>query len=68
MKIRLNNEIILIDANQISVQGLLDNHQLTNRKGLAVAVNETVIPRSSWQDHQILENDNILIITATQGG
>lgn len=68
MTIRLNNEMITIDANEISVHGLLELHQMSERKGLAVAVNDSVIPKSNWQEHHVLDNDNILIITATQGG
>lgn len=36
--------------------------------GLAVAVNNHVIPKKQWEETLLTENDNILIITATQGG
>ena len=36
--------------------------------GLAVALNETVVPRSQWDKIQLNQNDNLLIIQATQGG
>ena len=35
--------------------------------GVAVAVNEAVVPRSGW-DRQIAEGDVIDILTAVQGG
>ncbi|MCZ8286210.1 MAG: sulfur carrier protein ThiS [Bacteroidia bacterium] len=38
------------------------------QKGIAVAVNDTVIPRATWGWHAVQSNDNILIIKATQGG
>jgi sulfur carrier protein len=37
-------------------------------KGIAVAVNTTVVPRLKWESFIINENDRILIIKATQGG
>lgn len=36
--------------------------------GIAVALNEQVIPRPQWPATPIVDQDNILIITATQGG
>lgn len=38
------------------------------QKGIAVAVNDTVVPKSQWGNHIIKSNDQILIIKATQGG
>lgn len=35
--------------------------------GVAVAVNETVVPRSGW-DRQVADGDVIDILTAVQGG
>ncbi|MBV7441341.1 sulfur carrier protein ThiS [Weeksellaceae bacterium TAE3-ERU29] len=37
-------------------------------RGIAIAVNQKVISRSKWETYQLKENDNILIIKATQGG
>ena len=36
--------------------------------GIAVAVNETVITKSDWAKTPLNNNDNILVIKATQGG
>ncbi|WP_159023396.1 sulfur carrier protein ThiS [Formosa sp. L2A11] len=38
------------------------------KNGIAVAVNNTVIPKNNWKKTRVLNNDNILIIQATQGG
>jgi sulfur carrier protein len=38
------------------------------QKGIAVAVNETVVPKDLWQSTILKTNDNVLIIKATQGG
>ncbi len=38
------------------------------KKGLAVALNYRVVPKSQWDTTLVKENDAILIIKATQGG
>ncbi|ASW75559.1 thiamine biosynthesis protein ThiS [Chryseobacterium piperi] len=38
------------------------------KKGIAVALNNRIVPISSWPDTLLQNNDSILIITATQGG
>lgn len=38
------------------------------RSGIAIAVNQKVIPKNNWQQIYLNENDSVLIIKATQGG
>lgn len=38
------------------------------KKGIAVALNNRIIPQSAWLETFLKDNDSILIITATQGG
>jgi sulfur carrier protein len=47
---------------------LLQTQGLSEKKGIAVAVNNKVIPRSQWQTHILDPNDLVTIIKATQGG
>jgi sulfur carrier protein len=37
-------------------------------KGIAVALNNKVVPRSEWNDCKVNSNDKLLLIKATQGG
>lgn len=37
-------------------------------KGIAVAVNQSVVPKSDWPSRQLSPNDHLTFITATQGG
>lgn len=37
-------------------------------KGLAIAVNQHIIPKSAWSSYALHENDQVTIIHATQGG
>lgn len=39
-----------------------------NRGGIAVAVNETVVPRASWDGTPLAAGDRVEILTAVQGG
>lgn len=41
---------------------------LDGQRGIAVAVNDTVVPRPDWPTHALQPQDRILIIRATQGG
>jgi sulfur carrier protein len=53
----------------LSLERLLaDLNIATDRKGIAVAVNDTVKPRSAWPATTIRENDRIEIVRAVQGG
>jgi sulfur carrier protein len=40
----------------------------TAHRGVAAAVNETVIPRSRWTSTALGEGDRVEVLTAVQGG
>lgn len=67
MQIKLNNQIKIL-AEQSTVQQLLDDVMFENQKGIAVAVNRNVIQKNNWKNHFLNQNDEVLIIKATQGG
>lgn len=50
-----------------SLQDLLIKLAISE-KGIAVAVNNQIISKSNWKQHQLAKGENILIIRATQGG
>ena len=37
-------------------------------KGLAVALNQAVVPRSRWEEQQVNDGDEIDLLVAVQGG
>jgi sulfur carrier protein len=41
---------------------------LAEKRGIAVAVNNSVIGKSEWEKYALNENDKITIIRPTQGG
>jgi sulfur carrier protein len=67
MEITFNNykqEIVEQASVQIIINDLIGEKQ----KGIAVAVNETVVPKTQWQSYMLQPNDKVLVIKATQGG
>ena len=51
-----------------SLQALLAELGLDTKKGLAVAVNQSVVPAAEWGATELSEGDDVLVIQATQGG
>ncbi len=68
MELLLNQEKRHFDSESFTIQQLLDIEVPQKQKGIAVAVNNTVIPKSGWNSYHLNPNDQVLIISATQGG
>lgn len=51
-----------------TLQSIVNTQLGEKQKGIAIAVNDNVIPKLNWENHIIKSNDHILIIKATQGG
>ena len=66
MTIQLNNQTIET-ADAVSVAQLLTDAGIALR-GIAVAVNKRVVPKTEWETTQLNDNDNVVVITATFGG
>lgn len=68
MELKINNQTKQFAPDSLTAQALLDLEIPDKQNGIAVAINNTVIPKSDWNTHPLTENDEILIISATQGG
>ena len=66
MKISFNNQVIEIQEE--TVFSFLKSKQLHAQKGLAVALNNHVLPLKQWEATPLKENDKILLIQASAGG
>jgi sulfur carrier protein len=55
-------------AEGLTLAQILEQFGLTSRHGIAVAVNESVVPRGSLQDYRPRDGDAIEIINAVAGG
>lgn len=67
MEFSLNDVLIQTDTESLSVQSLLDR-EMHHQQGIAVAINDIVVPKPQWAIQYIQPNDRVLIISATQGG
>lgn len=67
MIIYLNNQAQTLDAD-FTLIDILRQEGLHDKKGLAIAINNEVIPKTTWQQHTLHHSDKITLITATQGG
>ncbi len=67
MEIKLNNQIKIFPE-QSSIQQMLDELMPEKQKGIAIALNNSVIPKTNWHTQFLKQDDEVLIIKATQGG
>lgn len=67
MNIYINDDIKQIGEDD-TLQSVIDHVDIKRKKGIAVAVDNQVIPRNQWEHYYLKENAKVVIITATQGG
>ncbi|GIV60892.1 sulfur carrier protein ThiS [Rhodocaloribacter litoris] len=67
MKLIVNGRPLETDATSIATL-LRALDYATDGRGMAVAVNDAVVPRDRWDDVALSEGDRVEIIRATQGG
>lgn len=65
MKLKVNDQEVEIGATTLSLFSLEQNLPAT---GIAVAVNNRMVPRAEWDSYTLNEGDRILIIKAVCGG
>ncbi|WP_350307089.1 sulfur carrier protein ThiS [Photorhabdus viridis] len=66
MKITINGQLMELTA-PLALQQLLEQLERA-QPGTALAINQTIIPRSNWSTHQVNDGDNILLFQAIAGG
>lgn len=69
MKLTVNGEPTQLEVH--TLKELIREYDMDsndNEKGMAVAVNDSVVPKEEWKEHKLEEHDRIEIIRATQGG
>ncbi|MBW8685970.1 sulfur carrier protein ThiS [Chitinophaga rhizophila] len=67
MEVLVNNKLYAVQPGT-TVAALLQFIQLPSEKGVAIAINSQVIPKTSWHDQTLQTSDKVTIIHATQGG
>ncbi len=51
-----------------TLRDVLMQQDFLDKKGIAVAVNNSVVPKAEWNTYEVKSADKITIIRATQGG
>jgi sulfur carrier protein len=67
MIIRVNDQPREVAAD-LALDDLVRELGLADRKGVAIAINDEVAPRSTWPTRMLAASDSVLVIQATQGG
>lgn len=66
MNVFLNNQPFSFEQEK-NLLSVLEELKISH-DGIAIALNETVIPKSEWEKIQLKNNDKIILIKATAGG
>jgi sulfur carrier protein len=67
MEIQLNGKLSTV-ADDVSIADVVGEAGVGDAAGVAVAVNETVVPRREWPTRRLAAGDVVEIIHAVQGG
>lgn len=65
MRLRVNDKEVETGASNLS---LFSQEQNLPATGIAIAVNNRMVPRTEWDSYVLHEGDSILIIKAVCGG
>ncbi|PRD46308.1 sulfur carrier protein ThiS [Sphingobacterium haloxyli] len=68
MELIINHQQKFFGKAPASLAELMQLEAPGKTKGVAVAINSRVVPKTQWESTVLRDRDSILIITATQGG
>jgi sulfur carrier protein len=68
MELTINHTRKIFDLLPATLEALLATELPQKRKGIAVALNNRIVPQHLWAETWLHDKDSVLIITATQGG
>ena len=67
MEVIINHQAVTVKQRCPLIEALSD-YGISQSKGIAVAINDTVIPQQQWGSTLLHPSDHIIIIKAAQGG
>ena len=67
MKIYVNDDLKTIEEG-LSLAMFLENLEMHDLSGWAVAINEEIVPTEKLSEISLNEDDRIILVQATQGG
>ncbi len=65
MKIILNG--VEQSVSSTNITALIDELSIDSR-GIAIGLNNSVVPRNQWDTHSLCEGDSIVVVSAVFGG
>lgn len=65
--VRINDESRSFAA-PVTLLNALRELGLADRRGVAIAIDDQVVPRLAWPARELSEGSRVLVIQATQGG
>lgn len=68
MELNINNKTKHYQVAPTDLKQLMEWELNEQKTGIAVALNNQVVPHTQWAATALSNGDSILIITATQGG
>ena len=68
MKVKLNGEEKVLEKELSLNELVLSELNSDEQKGVAVALNFSIVPKQKWNETVLKENDEIEIVRAVQGG
>lgn len=68
MHLKINGAVREFDKGQTLAYVLRQLEVRTSEGGVAVAVNDSVVPRAHWESTPVEDGDRVEIIHAVQGG
>lgn len=67
MEVFVNNKPFALEE-ESTVAGLIHALKMQSRAGIAVAIEGQVVAQKEWDSRVLQQGEQIMIITATQGG
>jgi sulfur carrier protein len=68
MNIKINGEVLELNEKMNLSEFVALRLNGKEPRGIAVALNDMIIPKSKWNETVLTENDNVEIVHAVQGG
>ena len=68
MNIKINGEVLELKDKMNLSEFVTLRLNGKEPRGIAVALNDMIIPKSKWNDTLLKENDSVEIVHAVQGG
>jgi len=67
VQVTINRESFMLPETG-TLADVLSLLEIRQPDGIAIAVNDTVIPKGEWEQYRLQSADKVFVIRATQGG